>query len=442
MIFFACVACRATHCLLRLLGFGASSLPGAAALKICPDVLEWAAKNVDILAVTGTNGKTTSSRMAEKMLQNAGYAVCLNRTGANLMPGITAALILNKGIFGKVKCSHAVIECDEAACRLVIGKIKPRVLLITNLFRDQLDRYGTVTRPRDCIAEGLRASPGTVAVINADCPLAASIASLCKNKAVYFGSALFRRSAVGSGEGDTCPVCGGRLRYKGVSYASLGDYSCACGFRRPEPNLLAESTLPDGSFVLSSENKKRLCSPALPGVYNIYNAVGVCAAGIAMGIDIAHAADAISSFERGFGRMEEFALGKNGAKMILIKNAAATDQALAEVGAYAGAKSVVFAVNARTADGTDISWLNDADLGRLARMKELRRVYVCGECAQEVQKRLERENIPCQSCENYDKLIDTLREEDAFIFILPSYTAMLEMREKLIRRLGGKNFWE
>lgn len=442
MMFFACVACRATHCLLRLLGFGASSLPGAVALKICPDVLEWAAKNVDILAVTGTNGKTTSARMAERALQNAGHTVCLNRTGANLMPGITAALILNKSIFGKIKCSHAVIECDEAACRLVLGKIKPRVLLITNLFRDQLDRYGTVTRPRDCIAEGLRASLDTVAVINADCPLTASIATLCKNKAVYFGAELFRRAAVGSGEGDICPVCGAKLRYRGVSYASLGDYSCFCGFHRPEPALYAESTLPDGSFVLNSGSEKRLCSPALPGMYNIYNAVGVCAAGVAMGGDITCAVDAVSSFERGFGRMEEFALGKDGAKMILIKNAAATDQTLAQVGAYGGAKSIIFAVNARTADGTDISWLNDADLGRLARMKGLRRVYVCGDCRETVQKRLERENIPCQSCENYDKLIDTLREEDAFIFILPTYTAMLELREKLIRRLGGKNFWE
>ena len=145
MIFFACVVCKATHCLLRLFNYGATSLPGALALKICPEVLGYAAKNVDIIAVTGTNGKTTSSRIVERALQNEGRSVCANRSGANLMPGITATLILNLRLFGGVKCESAVIECDEAACRLVLGKMKPRVLLVTNLFRDQLDRYGTVT---------------------------------------------------------------------------------------------------------------------------------------------------------------------------------------------------------------------------------------------------------------------------------------------------------
>ena len=142
--------------MLRLFNFGATSLPGALALKICPDILGYAAKNVDIIAVTGTNGKTTSARIIERALQNAGKSVCANRSGANLMPGITAELIMNKSLFGSARCESAVIECDEAACRLVLDKLRPHVLLITNLFRDQLDRYGTVTYPRDCIAEGLR----------------------------------------------------------------------------------------------------------------------------------------------------------------------------------------------------------------------------------------------------------------------------------------------
>ena len=122
MIFFACVVCKATHCLLRLFNFGATSLPGALALKICPDILGYAAKNVDIIAVTGTNGKTTSARIIERALQNAGRSVCANRSGANLMPGITAELIMNKSLFGSTRCESAVIECDEAACRLVLGR--------------------------------------------------------------------------------------------------------------------------------------------------------------------------------------------------------------------------------------------------------------------------------------------------------------------------------
>lgn len=428
--------------MLRLFNFGATSLPGALALKICPDILGYAAKNVDIIAVTGTNGKTTSARIIERALQNSGRSVCANRSGANLMPGITAELIMNKRLSGSVKCESAVIECDEAACRLVLGKLRPHVLLVTNLFRDQLDRYGTVTYPRDCIAAGLRDTPETIAVINADCPMAASVSRLCQNKTVYYGLGEHKKTCVGSGEDDTCPVCGKRLCYKGLSYANLGVFSCSCGFARSKPDVSAESVFPDGSFVLRADGDKTVCAPALPGLYNVYNSVGAVAAAVACGVPLKQAADAAQDFNCGFGRMESFPLGKRGARMILIKNAAAADQTLNEVCRAPGEKTLVLAVNDRTADGTDISWLDEADFGVLARRGKIMRAYVCGDRAETAEKRLKRENIPCQSCGNYDKLIEYLRDEDNFIFILPTYTAMLELRAKLVRRLGGKNFWE
>lgn len=428
--------------MLRLFNFGATSLPGALALKICPDILGYAAKNVDIIAVTGTNGKTTSARIIERALQNAGKSVCANRSGANLMPGITAELIMNKSLFGSTRCKSAVIECDEAACRLVLGKLRPRILLITNLFRDQLDRYGTVAHPRDCIAAGLRDTPDTTAVINADCPMAASVSRLCQNKTVYYGLGEHKKTSVGSGEDDTCPVCGKRLCYKGLSYANLGVFSCSCGFARSKPDVSAESVFPDGSFVLRADGDKTVCAPALPGLYNVYNSVGAVAAAVACGVPLKQAADAAQDFDCGFGRMESFPLGKRGARMILIKNAAAADQTLNEVCRAPGEKTLVLAVNDRTADGTDISWLDEADFGVLARRGKIMRAYVCGDRAEAAEKRLKRENIPCQSCGNYDKLIEYLRDEDNFIFILPTYTAMLELRAKLVRRLGGKNFWE
>lgn len=428
--------------MLRLFNFGATSLPGALALKICPDILGYAAKNVDIIAVTGTNGKTTSARIIERALQNSGRSVCANRSGANLMPGITAELIMNKSLFGSTRCESAVIECDEAACRLVLGKLRPRVLLITNLFRDQLDRYGTVAHPRDCIAEGLRDTPDTTAVINSDCPMAASVSRLCPNRTVYYGLGEHKKTSVGSGEDDTCPVCGKRLGYKGLSYANLGVFSCSCGFARSAPDVSAESVFSDGSFVLRADGDKTVCAPALPGLYNVYNSVGAVAAAVACGVPLKQAVDAAQDFDCGFGRMESFPLGKRGARMILIKNAAAADQTLDEVCRAPGEKTLVLAVNDRTADGTDISWLDEADFGMLARRGRVARAYVCGDRAEAAEKRLERENIPCQSCGNYDKLIEYLRDEDNFIFILPTYTAMLELRAKLVRRLGGKNFWE
>lgn len=439
----ACVVCKATHCFLRLIGKGATSLPGVLALRICPDILRRAAEDVNVIAVTGTNGKTTSARMTEKALQNAGKRVFANRSGANLISGITAQFILNRRLSGGAKCDWAVIECDEAACRRVLAEIRPRVLLVTNLFRDQLDRYGTVTTPRDSIAAGLSASPETVACLNADCPMAASIARKIPNKTVYFGFSDGRRSRPESGEDSVCPVCGAELEYKHVTYANLGAFRCKCGFARRSADVSVRAVFEDGSFLLDAFGEGgRLCRAALPGLYNIYNAAGMTAAVTAAGISLQNAVDAAADFDCGFGRMESFPLGKKGARMILIKNAAAADQTLDYLRSVSEPMSLAIAVNDRIADGTDISWLEDADFGKLARMKQLRRVLVTGDRAETAAQRIERENIRCEIFKSYDKLIDSLAEEDAFVFILPTYTAMLEMRKKLVRRLGGKNFWE
>ena len=438
----AVLVCKASGAVLRKLGRGGTNLPGKLALKIDKNILGELSRGVKVTVVTGTNGKTTSSRMIEQAFLEQGKSYFANRSGANLISGITTEFVINSSLSGKCRKEYAVIECDEAACRLVLGRIKPRVLLVTNLFRDQLDRYGTVTRARDCIAEGLRAAPETTAVINADCPMAASIARLCKNPIVYYGLSEHKRSTVGSGEDDVCPVCGRRLSYKGFSYANLGEYSCKCGFARKRPAFCAESVLTDGSFVLCTGEGKTLCAPALTGLYNIYNATGAAAAAVTDGVALSAAADAAHGFDCGFGRMERFPLGKRGAKMILIKNTAAADQTIAEVCREKGDKTLVLAVNDRTADGTDISWLDEADFGMLARRGGVKRACVCGDRAESAKKRLERENIPCQSYKNYDKLIASLMEAEDPVFILPTYTAMLEMRARLVHRLGGKNFWE
>ena len=150
------------------------------------------------------------------------------------------------------------------------GKLRPRILLITNLFRDQLDRYGTVAHPRDCIAAGLRDTPETTAVINADCPMAASVSRLCPNRTVYYGLGEHKKTCVGSGEDDTCPVCGKRLGYKGLSYANLGVFSCSCGFARSAPDVSAEVLTPDAATATTRAPGTR---PARRGC-----ASGVCEA--------------------------------------------------------------------------------------------------------------------------------------------------------------------
>ncbi len=437
------MVCRITHGILRLLNKGATALPGKIALRLCPDVLEITARGVSTLAITGTNGKTTSARMVHKALENAGVDAFTNRSGANLMGGIACEFIKNTDIFMRPRKKWAVIECDEAASRLVFAAIKPRAVLVTNLFCDQLDRYGSVKAPRDAIVKGLSASRDTILCLNADSQLTASISELVPNKAVFFGLQGGEKTIAESGEDSRCLNCGAKLHYDYVTYANLGAYHCRrCGAGRHTPEVTAGGILPDGTFILSRGREKELCTPALKGLYNVYNAAGAAALVTAAGFELCCAVRAAESFECGFGRMERFSLGKVGASMILIKNAAAADQTLDYISSVKGGKSLVFAINNRPADGTDLSWLDSTDFSRLTRMPGLIRVYVCGDARRQTAERLSRENIKFTAVEDYGELINTLSEHDTYIYILPSYTAMLELRQLLVRRLGGKNFWE
>ena len=438
----ACVVCKATHCFLRFFGKGATAMPGKAALKIFPDLLRCLAENVNVIAVTGTNGKTTSVRMVETALENAGLRVFSNKSGANLIEGITAEFVMNADVLGRPKCDWAVIECDEAAAQRVFGEIKPRVVLLTNLFKDQSDRYGDVKKPMEMIGEGLRKSPETVLAVNADCQLTSAVAEKLNNKTVYFGMEGNKGRKPDASEENRCASCGGKILFRTVTYSNLGSWYCpSCGRKRQRPKVLVRDVA-DGRMLVDVRGEQRICGVALPAVYNVYNAAGMIAAVTAAGIDAEAALTAAESFEGGFGRMEEFPLGKNGAEMILVKNTAAVNQTLDYIKALEGEKTVVFVQNANAGDGRDLSWLEDADFEKLRRMRNIGRIMVAGDCGKEMQTRLSGAGVESELFNGYDKLIAELSREKNRIFLLPSYTAMLELRQRLVRKLGGKNFWE
>ena len=143
--FLAILLCKILRLLSRLLHRGGTAMPGRWAVKVCPNLLSLLARNVKTIAVTGTNGKTSTSRMIEAAFQEEGVSYLINRSGANLMSGIVTEFVMNSTLTGKCRKEYAVIECDEAAARTVFSQLKPRIVLVTNLFRDQLDRYGEVT---------------------------------------------------------------------------------------------------------------------------------------------------------------------------------------------------------------------------------------------------------------------------------------------------------
>ena len=453
-IILALAVCRTLHFFIRLMHRGGTAFPGRIALKICPDLLSVLSRGVNTVAITGTNGKTTSSRMVEKAFSDAGIDCLANRSGANLISGITTEFALNSTLGGTCRKKWAVIECDEAAAVRTLAQLKPKVVLVTNLFRDQLDRYGEVTHTLENIRTGLSAVPDAVLCLNADCSLTSSLAEDLPNKAVFFG---IESSAAADGQPSElsdathCIKCRHEYEYDYVTYGHLGGFRCPeCGYRRHDTQVgvvSIDAMDADGSSVTMDVFARRMSIRInLPALYNIYNAAGAMAAAVQMGIDADTAAGAIGTFQCGFGRMEHFDLGTCGAKMMLVKNPAGCNQVIDFLSDADGEFDLVVCLNDNGADGTDVSWIWDADFEKLGCAAErLHSVTVSGIRAADMWTRLKYAGIPSEKISmetDYERLSQKISDMDRPVFIIPTYTAMLDLRACLIRRCGGKDFWE
>ena len=448
----AILLCKALRLVSRLLHRGGTAMPGRWALKLCPNLLELLAKDVKSVAITGTNGKTTSSRMIEQAFSEKGLNYFANRSGANLISGITTEFVMNASLTGRPRKEYAVIECDEAAARKVFSQLKPRVVVVTNLFRDQLDRYGEVTHTLENIRVAMQGAPEAVLCLNADCSLTASLADDLPNKVVYFGinqGAAPSRPKPEISDATHCIRCKTEYEYDYISYGHLGGFRCPkCGYRRHKADFAVTDITeqrPDGStVVMDIQGEKRIVNVNLPAMYNIYNAVGAVTAAVEMGLDADTAVKALADFQCGFGRMEQFKLGKAGTRMMLVKNPAGCNQVIEFLENIKEKFILVVCLNDRGADGTDVSWIWDADFEGLTSLGGyLDRVIVSGDRAGDMRVRIKYAGIPDEHISmqrNYEELVKWIEQQDMPVFILTTYTAMLELRQVVIKHCGGADF--
>ncbi len=453
-VFFAILLGRAVRLVSRILRRGGTDMPGRLALKLCPELLSVLAKDVKSVAITGTNGKTTSARMIEQAFSDLGLSYFANRSGANLISGITTEFLMNATLTGRPKKDYAVIECDEAAATKVFRQLKPRVVVVTNLFRDQLDRYGEVTHTLANIRRALQDAPEATLCLNADCSLTASLALELKNRVAWYGvneGAVPSRAKPALSDATHCIRCQTEYEYAYVTYGHLGGFRCPrCGYSRKAPDYAVTDVVSqrlDGSeIVLDVRGEKHAVSVNLPALYNVYNAAGAVAAVTEMGFAAESAIRALSSFHCGFGRMEEFRLGKAGARMMLVKNPAGCDQVLEFLQQVHEPFVLVVCLNDRGADGRDVSWIWDADFESLGALgSRLRRVIVSGDRAADMHVRIKYAGIEearIGEQRDYEALVRELEGEEVPVFLMPTYTAMLELRQAVIRRVGGAEFWE
>lgn len=450
--FFAILLCKLLRFASRVLHRGGTAMPGRIALMLCPDLLDILACQVKSVAITGTNGKTTSARMIEEAFSEQGLSYLTNRSGANLIDGITTEFVMNSTLFGKVKKDYAVIECDEAAARKVFPRLKPRVVVVTNLFRDQLDRYGEVTHTLENIREALKGAPEALLCLNADCSLTASLADDLPNPVRWFGieqGAAPSREKPEISDATHCIRCKTEYEYDYISYGHLGGFRCPkCGYRRHRADYAVVDIVeqrPDGSdIVMEVDGEKQLITVNLPAMYNIYNAAGAVAAVSEMGLGTKAAVDALAKFHCGFGRMETFDLA-GGTRMMLVKNPAGCNQVIEYLQTMKEKFILVICLNDRAADGRDISWIWDADFEGLSALAgRLDQVIVSGDRAEDMRVRIKYAGVDDSFIRverDYESLVRALQQETRPVCMMPTYTAMLELRQTVIRHCGGEDFW-
>lgn len=409
----ATVSSQTSTFILKKLGRGGTNLPGRIAKKIDPEILSELAKNIKIILVTGTNGKTTTTKMIAQILEDEGIKYFTNKSGANIQTGIIATFAENLGINNKKHYTHALIECDEATFRQISRLIKVDLVVVTNIFRDQLDRFGEIDYIKNVIQTAIANQPKATLCLNADSSYVTELVDAkTPNQIIWYGT----------------------------SDALI------------TPNILLEkvtkTTLDSSEFKvknLSGEITKIKLN--IPGDYNIYNALGAFAAAEALEIDTNKSITSLANTSASFGRAEKVLLKDTILRFFLVKNPAGCAEVLNLIEAHPQKSQLVFALNDRIADGTDISWIWDVDFETFYQLigKNFEHVYITGIRAADAALRFEYAGFDMKKVKivpDYSKLLDTLQKSKTEAFVLHTYTAMFEIRRALAEKTTVKEFYE
>ncbi len=450
----AVLAAKSSGTLLRLAGRGGTALPGLLAERIDPAIVAGLAGGLarGAALVTGTNGKTTTSALIASALRAGGLVPIHNVAGSNMMRGLAATLCAAAGWNGRLPTGRrgvGILEVDEAVAPIAARAIRPRVVVITNLFRDQLDRYAeleTVAALWRKMAEEL---VGATLVLNADDPLVGALPTPPDGRRIFYG--IDDRSAAGPpGAADSiwCPRCSTQLEFLAIWYAHLGDYRCpGCGYTRPVLDVAAREVRPAGfdgaDLCLSVAGRALAVRLPLPGLYNVSNALAAFAGALAMGVPSEMAARALAATRPAFGRTERLQIDGREVAILLVKNPTGFDQVISTVLAGNDTPDLLLALNDRIADGRDVSWIWDVGFERLA--GKTGEITVTGDRAAELALRLKYAGVIREVAVEPDverALALALGRGSGRLCVLPTYTALIDLHSSLADRAGVARFWE
>lgn len=397
-----------------------STWPGHIALSFNPNIIKNLLKksSMEVIFIVGTNGKTTTSKILTTILNEDKKNVIQNTSGANLLNGIASTLLLNTNRKGQLSAHYGVFEVDENNLPIALEHVTPKIIIALDLFRDQLDRYGEL----DSIAKKWNASfqqldESTTLLLNADDPLIAYLAKNVKAKVIYFGMSekeKGQKNLEHAADSVYCPNCGNKLTYKKIFFSHLGIWHCTqCGVKHPLPQPIDHT------------------SP-LPGTYNLYNTYAAVLAAHCLGVSSEIITDSLKHVTPAFGRQEQLLFKGKSVQLFLSKNPVSMNESLETIVSL-GAKNVLFILNDRIPDGRDVSWIWDIDVERFT--KTFDHVTVSGDRTYDMALRLQYGDFTRITTEpDLENAITVAVEaikENETLFILPTYSAMLEVRKIL-----------
>ena len=430
MFYLSLLFARCAYFVLHTTGLSAgTSIIGKFVLRMNPNFLEQCNKYIGTkINVTGTNGKTTTSGIVSHLIEGSGKSVINNAMGANMLTGVVNAISVSLNPFKKT--DYSVIESDEAYLAKIYEKFDADYLLVTNLFRDQLDRYGELETTKRLIQEGINKRPYVKLVLHADDPLVASFEG--ENKIFYGVENVYYaddslKADTSVEEAFNCP-CGKPLMYEKKFYAQQGHYFCTCGYKRPEPKYKAEISLYKDYSILKINGEN--FEVPLVGLFNAYNALGAIALCKELGID--NIADTLPTFKVAFGRSEVKYLNGKHTLIQLIKNPIGANEVLKTVDKDS---NILIIINDNYADGRDVSWLWDAEFEFLKNAKK--EIVVSGIRANDMALRLKYAGVEkIKIIQDIDKAVEYVgKSADNSITIMPTYTALLHVNKmKCLKR--------
>jgi UDP-N-acetylmuramyl tripeptide synthase len=438
---------------------GGTSLPGMIARRIDPNVLKSVvgASKAKKIVITGSNGKTTTARMTAAIADAGGQRVSQNRTGSNLLQGVTSVAVNFANIFGQLDSDVLLFEIDEATMPLAVPEIQPDVVVITNIFRDQLDRYGELYAVANALNMVLEKLPASATILlNGNDPQVANFGQNARAKRLFFG---LETTDVGtpvpeqSADIIRCIHCNSDLEYKVAYMSHLGIYRCpTCGYTLPDLDIAATSVqlAPDGEGP--SHVKYR--TPAgemtleipLPGTHNVYNAAAAIGAALAAGFDMDKVQQAIGNIRPAFGRLEKIQAGDKNIYLTFVKNPTSFNLMLRLIAQHQGKKHLLLAVSHTVVDGEDFAWLWDVDIEEI--VPDILDVVCSGNKAEELALRLKYAELSTERIAmvaDREAALDTALkkvEPGGTLYIMSGYTPTQELRRIMQKRGWVKHYWE